>query len=329
MRELIFLQRHENKWRDLEKMLLMPGKKDPDKLSELYIQLNDDLSYARTFYPESNTVKYLNDLSVQLHKEIYQNKREKGSRIRRFFTEELPDIMVKQNTYMAITAAVFLLAILLGWISAANDLTYTRLVMGDEYVDQTLENIRSGKAMNIYGQTAEGAMFLGIAFNNLYVTIMYFLLGLVAGLGALAFLFRFGMYLGSFFQLMYSQGVLGETMLAIWIHGVIEISCILIACAAGTRWGMSLVFPGTYSRSSSFTMASRDMFKVLFGILPLIVLAAFIEGIVTRHYDENIFISIAIILLTLAFILFYFVIYPLSRRNKALKQRTEHAIAQR
>ena len=57
-------------------------------------------------------------------------------------------------------------------------------------------------------------------------------------------------------------------------------------------------------------------------------MAAFIEGIVTRHYDENIFISIAIIVLTLAFILYYFVIYPLSRRNKALKQRTEHAIAQ-
>ena len=325
MRELIFLQKHEERWQNLEKMLQRPGRKDPDRLSELYIQVNDDLSYARTFYPESNTVKYLNDLSVQLHKEIYQNRREKGSRIKTFFTRELPDIMARQSTYMGISTFVFMLAILLGWISAANDLTYTRLMMGDQYVDQTLQNIQDGKAMNIYGMSPEGAMFLQIAANNLYVTIMYFLMGLLGGIGALALLFRFGLYIGSFFQLMYAHNVFAETMLAIWVHGVIEIACILIACAAGTRWGMSIIFPGTYSRSVSFTQTSRDMFKVLFGLLPLIVMAAFIEGFITRHYNENLFISIAIIVLTFGFILFYFVIYPLSRRRKALQQNADHA----
>lgn len=310
VRELVFLQKNKNKWVELEAMLQVSGPKDPDKLSALYIQLNDDLSYARTYYPQSNVVTYLNDLSVQLHKEIYRNKKEDKKRIWTFFKKEFPLALHQQKNYNLITLIVFLLALILGWISAEIDGNFTRMMMGNNYVDQTLENIAGGKAMNIYGQSSEGKMFLQIGLNNLYVVVLYFLMGIVGGLGALALLFRFGIFIGSFFQFMYLQDVFAETMLAMWIHGVIEIACALIGTAAGTRWGMSIIFPKTYSRSYSFMKAGRESFKVLVGLLPFIVVAAFIESYITRYYDQNIWVSIAIILLTFLFILYYFVLYP-------------------
>lgn len=313
MRELIFLQKYKDRWLDLENLLKANGPKDPDRLSSLYIQLNDDLSYARTYYPESNVVEYLNGLSVQLHKEIYKNKKEDKGRIKRFFLEEIPDIIFKMKSYNLITLFIFILGITLGWVSANIDSSFTRMMMGNEYIDLTLKNIESGKAMNIYGKVVEGEMFYFIAANNLYVVVLYFLLGLILGLGALIMLFRFGIYIGSFFQFMYMQDVLGETMTAMWIHGVIEITCAVIGTAAGTKWGMSYIFPGTYSRSDAFKIASKECFKVLIGLLPLIIIAAFIESFITRHYDYSYALSISIIFTTFMAILYYFVIYPYQR----------------
>lgn len=319
MRELVFLQKNKDSWVELENYLKGNESKNPDKLSTLYIKLNDDLSYARTFYPESNVVEYLNGLSVQLHKEIYKNKKENKRRIISFFTEELPDAMYQIRWHNLISLLVFALAIGIGWLSADIDANFSRLMMGDGYINNTLENIKDGKAMNIYGQTVEGLMFLQIGANNLYVLILYFLLGLIVGLGALAFLFRFGIFIGSFFQFMYMEGVFAETMVALWIHGVIEIACAIIATGAGTKWGMSFIFPGTYTRKDAFLRASKDAFKVLFGLVPLIILAAFIESYITRHYDLNLAISLAIIVCSLLFIFTYIIYYPYKRAvNKKL-----------
>lgn len=310
MRELIFLQKNEENWTELEEFLKGAGPKDPDKLSSLYIKLNDDLSYARTFYPESNIIEYLNGLSVQLHKEIYKNKKVSGNRFIEFFKIDFPKSMYHIRWYNFITLISFVLALGIGWLSASIDSNFTRLMMGNAYVENTLENIASGKAMNIYGQTVEGIMFFQIAANNLYVLILYFLLGLIFGLGSIAMLFRFGIVIGSFFQFMYAEGVFAETMIALWMHGVIEITCAIVASAAGAKWGMSYIFPGTYTRAESFNIASKQTFKTLLGLLPLIILAALIESFITRHYTFSIPLSILIILLSLTFVIFYLVYYP-------------------
>jgi len=78
MREPAFLRRNKDKWLEYEKTLSSGyhGNLDPDHLAELYVQLTDDLSYARTFYPQSKTVKYLNGLAARTHLAIYKNKKD-------------------------------------------------------------------------------------------------------------------------------------------------------------------------------------------------------------------------------------------------------------
>lgn len=311
MKEVSFLNRYRNKWENLEKSLEKGHPINPDELCDLFVQLTDDLSYARTFYPESKTTAYLNQLSIRLHNEIYKNKKESRSRFYSFWAKEVPLTVARNHRNMLIAFITFLMAFGAGWLSSSRDSSYIYLMFGDEYVNQTMQNIESGKPMNVYGTMNEGAMFLYIAANNIKVSFTYFVFGLFFGIGALFFLFREGLRIGAFFEMFYEQNVFADAMTAVWIHGTIEISIIIIACGAGLTLGKSIVFPGTYKRTVSLMRGMKDGIKIIMGLVPCFILAALLEGFVTRHYDVNIYLSVLIILTSLAFILWYFVFYPI------------------
>lgn len=74
MREAAFVKRHKEKWQLFEEILKNKQQVSPDKLSDLYIEITDDLSYAKTFYPRSNTIAYLNGIASAAHQKIYSNK---------------------------------------------------------------------------------------------------------------------------------------------------------------------------------------------------------------------------------------------------------------
>ncbi len=94
MREPAFLRQNKDKWREYEQTLFeeknQKKKVNPDHLANLYVQLTDDLAYARTFYPKSKTVKYLNGLAARTHLAIYKNKKEKKNKFLEFWTTDLP-----------------------------------------------------------------------------------------------------------------------------------------------------------------------------------------------------------------------------------------------
>ena len=68
MREAQFLNQNAEKWKQYE-MILVSGSAT-DELASGFIELTDDLAYARTFYPKSNSVKYLNGLASRFHQKI-------------------------------------------------------------------------------------------------------------------------------------------------------------------------------------------------------------------------------------------------------------------
>ena len=78
MREPAFLRQNRDKWLEYERLLFgeEAHQTDPDHLANLYIQLTDDLAYARTHYPRSRTHRYLNGLAARTHLLIYKEKRD-------------------------------------------------------------------------------------------------------------------------------------------------------------------------------------------------------------------------------------------------------------
>lgn len=140
MREAAFLKKNKDKWLLFEAVL--DGKKDiePDKLSDLYLEITDDLSYASSFYPKSNTSLFLNALAVKAHQKIYKSKKESKNKFISFFKTECPLLFYNYQKQLAIAFLVFVLFTIAGAYSASQDGDFVRLILGDSYVNETLEN---------------------------------------------------------------------------------------------------------------------------------------------------------------------------------------------
>lgn len=316
MREAAFLRQNQARWQQYESQ----PPASPDELAARFISLTDDLAYAQTFYPASPTTAYLNTLAGRVHQSLYKNQPEQQHRLAHFWAVEVPLVVARHWRALAWAVGLFVLFVAVGALSAAYDADFLRVVVGDDYVNQTLANIRRGDPMAIYKSTGSSAMFLGIAANNLYVALRTFALGLTLGVGTVHSLFMNGVMLGAFQYFFYQEHVLLPSLLTIWIHGTLEIPSIVLAGGAGFILGGGVVFPGTYSRRESLARAARDAVKLALGLTPVIVVAAFLESFVTRHTEMPVVLSLSIIGGSAAFIVWYFGIYPLQVRRRAAGQ---------
>lgn len=316
MREAVFLRQNQARW---QQYAARPPA-SPDELAARFVALTDDLAYAQTFYPDSDTTAYLNTLAGKLHQSLYQNKAEQPRRIAQFWAVEVPLVVARHQVALAWAMGLFILFTALGVLSAAYDADFLRVVLGDDYVNQTLANIRRGDPMAIYKSGGSAAMFVGIAVNNLLVALRTFALGITLGLGTLHALFFNGLMLGAFQYFFYQQHVLLPSLLTIWIHGTLEIPSIVLAGGAGFILGGGLLFPGTYSRRESLARAARDAVKLALGLVPIIIVAAFLEGFVTRHTEMPLALSLSIIGGSAAFMGWYFGIYPRQVQRRVMAQ---------
>lgn len=306
MREALFLKQNKERWSSYER----EPSSDPDELAERFIQLTDDLAYARTFYPKSKTVQYLNGLAGSIHLAIYKNKKEKQNRLIEFWKYELPLVMARNQRALLYAFLFFTCFVLIGVLSAHYDENFIRLILGDGYVNMTNENIEKGDPFGVYKSRDPMSMFLTIAFNNIYVSFRVFVMGLMLGVGTVYGLFYNGIMLGSFEYYFFSKGIGFDSILVVFIHGTLEISAIIIAGAAGLVLGNSILFPKTLTRMQSVTRGAKDGLKIIIGLLPVFLLAAFFEGFITRHTDMPVWMSSFILLASLAFIIYYFIVYP-------------------
>lgn len=316
MREITFLKENAEKWKDYEGKLNSNAKQNPDEIANLYIKLTNDLAFSKTHFPNTKTTQYLNGLASQTHQLLYKNKKEKKGRIVSFWVYELPLVVRQCHKQLLYSLLLFGVSGLIGWISAAYDDSFVRLILGDTYVNMTLENINNNDPMAVYKKMGEVDMFLAITVNNVYVSFLAFVLGLFFSVGTVYALFNNGVMLGSFQYFFLSKGVLVQSLLTIWIHGTLEISAIVIAGGAGLVLGNSILFPGTYSRGVSFVNGAKKGLKIIIGLVPIFILAGFLEGFVTRHTEMPIWLSLLIIGGSLLFVIWYFIIYPIKVSKK-------------
>lgn len=306
MREPLFVKQNAKKWEYFEQS----ATNNPDELADNFIQITDDLAYAKTFYPKSKTTTYLNGLASKFHQSIYKNKSEKSNRFISFWQFELPLLFKTYQKQVMYSFIFFIVFCLMGALSAKYDDNFVRLIMGDAYIDQTNANIAKGDPFGVYKSQGEVLMFFGIAANNIYVSLVTFAAGIIFSVGSVYFLLRNGLMLGSFQYYFFSKGLGMKSVLVIWIHGTLEISAIVIAGAAGLVLGNSLLFPKTFTRIVSLKKGAADGMKIAVGLVPIFIVAAFFESFVTRHTEMPVWLSSSILIGSLIFLVWYVVIYP-------------------
>ncbi len=324
MREIAFIRQNKEKWLEFERAIEQKKIENPDDLSNLYLHLINDLAYAQTYYKKSKLVTYLNNLAVRVYQKIYQTKREESNVFIHFFKVEVPLILYQYRRYLLYSFSFFILSVLIGVVSAANDDTFVRLILGDGYVNETLQNIENGDPVAIYKSGSNWGSFIGITFNNLRVGLMSFAYGVTGGIGTAYVLLQNGIMLGAFQYFFEQEGVLWKSAKGIWIHGAMEIFAIVIEGAAGFILGASILFPKTFSRLNSFKRGMRDSIKIVISTFPFTIAAGFLEGYVTRYSNVmSNYLALFIIIGTLSFISYYYLIYPFRVYKKTIPSTVE------
>ena len=304
--------------------------------AERFVDLIDDLSYAKTFYPKSKVTRWINGIAAGIYQSIYRNKKEKYSRIFTFWKYELPLLFKRYHRIFLFTTVVFILFVAIGVFSSMYNENFVRGVLGDGYVDMTEENIAKGDPFGVYKDDNPFSMFVRIGFNNIRVAFLSFIFGFTLGILTMWVMWKNGLLLGSFQYMFFAKGLGTKSVLVIWIHGTLEISAIVIASTAGFILASGILFPKTYSRWVSFKRSARDAAKVLISLVPIFIVAAFFESYITHLMSQTfdkadnpglpVWVSILILAVSLAFIIWYFVIHPIRLHKKGYYIRPDGII---
>ena len=322
MREAVFIKRNIDKWREYESLMGTLSSQTADYLLFLYNDITADLSFAQSHYPNSRITTFLNGLAVQVHNEVYRSKPQSSSRLASFWVHEVPYMMWRYRRQMFISLAVFLASIAIGVISSLGDDQFVRLIMGDSYVDMTIENIRNGRPMNVYDAMDGAIMFLNIAFNNVKVCFLAFAIGVFTSLATGYLLMYNGIMVGSFLTFFHRYNLLAISALTIMMHGTLELPAIVISGGAGIVMGNGWLFPGTYGRLASFRRSAIEGLKIAVGAVPIILIAAMIESFITRHTEWPLAVKLTIISLSASLLIFYYIVLPI-REGRRVRHESE------
>ena len=173
MKETAFIQQNKKKWARFEK-LSGSNSNDPDEVAELFTEITEDLSYAKTFYPRRSVRVYLNQLAQGVFTSLYKQRRQPLGSFTKFWTETVPLEMYRARYNLLTAFLFFLLAALIGAVSQEYDHGFLRVIVGDGYVETTLDNIANGNPMGVYGDSPSGGMFWQITINNIRVAFITF-----------------------------------------------------------------------------------------------------------------------------------------------------------
>lgn len=324
MRESTFIFRNKARWESVES----GDEKTSDELADDFVELVNDLSYAKTNYPNSKLTEYLNALSGRLYKRIFLGFKQKNNPVTDFWVKDFPLLLGHRKYVLWFATGLFLTFCVLGYICSIVEEDFVVGILGNKYVSMTTQNIADGKPFGVYESESPLLMFMRILTNNLIVGLLVFASGILLGLGSVYYTFSNGIMIGAFFSLFILQGLGLDAIFIIMLHGTFELMGLILECAAGLILGLSFLFPKTLSRKQAFLTGLSESARIYIGAIPFTFMAAIIESFVTYLGQGGIKGSNPALLIPLGLVfvaswvvvIWYFYIYP----NKVKKQYPYH-----
>lgn len=280
-----FVAAGEARWRRLDELIRRAGwtglqrlnGKELVELAELYRRTASDLALARRDFPSDRVVPYLNGLLSRAHPLVYRDRVMDIARVGRFVRYGFPEAYRGGGPYIALAFACFaasavVAAALVAWRSSMAD----TLMPGDA---QALRSVMEHHHLWMKSATENHSVAANfIMINNLVVALYAFAGGVLLGVPALLVLVRNGVMLGTVGAMVAQFGLSLPFWTFVVPHGVIELSVIFMAGGAGMMIGDALLRPGLLARGEALVRAARKAVRILFGCVPLLVIAGTIEG---------------------------------------------------
>jgi uncharacterized membrane protein SpoIIM required for sporulation len=276
-------------WSDLGSILDTLERKrdhtvaDTLRAIELYRALGRDLSIVRRTLPASRMTRALAQSYARLHAVIYRKPHNWRERMKLLFREEIPQIVRELRGPIQLVALLFALSAAAGWWLIGTYPELITLLASEPMID----GVEEGRLWTegIWNVVPSSLLSVGILANNIAVSLFAVCVGVFFGLGTFYIIATNGFMLGGIFAFTHQHGMAGELLKFVLAHGVVELSVICVAGAAGMMLGESLMRPTHATRRESFRIAANKASKLLVLCALLLIVCGFIEGYVSPDPD--------------------------------------------
>ena len=302
-------------WQELDRLLGKGRRRarrlpPPDivRLGALYRAVAADLALARRRWPHDPVVQLLEGLVGRARIAVYES-RSASTSVRQFIRRGYWQRVRERAGALALSAALLFLPLILTSIWGVVDPPAAVNFVPAEYRG-IAEGQRGGRDFGLSGH--EAAAFSAFIFtNNIQVTFLAFAGGVFAGLGTAWILLFNGAFIGAITGLSVQAGN-GMTFLELVVaHGVLELSCIIVAGASGLRLGSALISPGYRRRIDAVVAEAHDTVAIVIGTAPWLVVAGIVEGFITPGgYGLAMVLSVGVALGLLYWLLVWFLGAP-------------------
>lgn len=278
-----WVARREQSWRQLEALLKqieqrglksLPAK-EIHTLASLYRSVAADLARARTQQVGQLIVQNLQSLATRGYSQIYQGSRQQEWKaLRQFYLWGFPAAVQQSSGYIALAVILFMVAAVVSWWLAWRDPAFLALVVPEDLISQ----VRDGKLWmgSIVG--IEPFASSSIMINNIRVSLTAVAGGITAGLLTVYVALVNGLLIGTIGALVGQNNLAFPFWAFVFPHGSLELPAIFFAIAAGFLIARALLFPGEYRRIDALQRYGQQAAQLVFGIVPMLVIAGIIEG---------------------------------------------------
>ncbi|MCH9829796.1 MAG: stage II sporulation protein M [Gammaproteobacteria bacterium] len=271
-------------WARVDRSLAAPMPKQLDLATATaciddYRRTAHDLAIARRELPGTEVTARLESQLRQLHMRVDDDFEPWRERLSRLYRDEVPAVYFKLRPTLMVMSLIFFGMAIVGWSLVSHFPELAALFASEQLID----GVQRGQLWTdgILNVTPSSVMSFGIIANNVTVALSAFVLGTLYGIGTLYILVLNGAMIGGVLAFTHQHGLglrLFRFMLA---HGVVELSVILIAAAAGVSLGAALARPGLRTRAEALREAVADAACLLAVVVPFLGLAGLIEGFIS------------------------------------------------
>jgi len=308
MKQHEFEAQHQALWQRIEVALEKPAQDDNGKfLAEQYLHLCQQLAIAKERMYDSALLERLNKLVLDLYRELYRYRSETRLNFYAFYKRDFPLAIYRHRYYILLA---FLMMVLPGlvagiWTYLDEDAIYSVL---DAPQVRKMERMYDPEADKLGREREAETDILMFGFyikNNISVAFRCFASGLLLGIGTLLVLFFNGMFMGSIAGHLTRLDYVDTFYPFVAGHGSFELTAIVFSGAAGLHLGYAILNPGQSSRLESLRQAGRDVIPMLYGIVLMLIIAAFLEAFWSSNGSLPISVKYAVAAVLWGLVLLY------------------------
>ncbi len=246
---------------------------------EGYRGLARDLATARQALPGTGVTRALETLYSTFHALLHRPARNTPATLLRMLREDIPATMRELRPALLWIVLLLVLSTGAGWWLVNTWPDLVTLAASPKMIS----DVENGRLWTdgILHVTPSSVLSARIFSNNILVSLFAFCVGALYGLGTFYIIATNGLMLGAMFAFTRQHGIDERLFAFIFAHGVVELSIICVAGAAGTALGQSLIRPRADTRRESFQRCVQQMAPLLGLCALLLVGCGLIEGYVS------------------------------------------------